>query len=122
MTPEFRSGVRTVALEEEIRIGTESALSASDGTWTSVIAIEISLGSSWPQPLSVGIVSAVGRHRHSDGCHSFHATGITAYLKNGGQLEVAQRMANHESARTTGLYDRLRRDELSVDEVERILI
>lgn len=67
-------------------------------------------------------VSAVGRHRHSDGCHSFHATGITAYLKNGGQLEVAQRMANHESARTTGLYDRLRRDELSVDEVGRILI
>ena len=40
-------------------------------------------------------------------CHTFRATGITAYLKNGGQLELAQRMANHESARTTGLYDKL---------------
>jgi integrase/recombinase XerD len=40
------------------------------------------------------------------GCHTFRATGITAYLKNGGRLEVAQQMAAHESARTTGLYDR----------------
>jgi integrase len=39
------------------------------------------------------------------GCHTFRATGITAYLKNGGKLEVAQQMAAHESARTTGLYD-----------------
>ena len=53
------------------------------------------------------------------GCHTFRATGITAYLKNGGQLEVAQQMAAHESARTTGLYDR-RSDEVSLDEVERI--
>ena len=55
------------------------------------------------------------------GCHSFRATGITEYLKNGGKLEVAQQMANHESARTTGLYDR-RNDQVSLDEVERILI
>lgn len=40
------------------------------------------------------------------GCHSFRATGITNYLKNGGRLEVAQQMAGHESSRTTGLYDR----------------
>jgi integrase/recombinase XerD len=53
------------------------------------------------------------------GCHTFRATGITAYLKNGGRLEVAQQMAAHESARTTGLYDR-RSDEVSLDEVERI--
>lgn len=53
------------------------------------------------------------------GCHTFRATGITAYLKNGGKLEVAQQMAAHESARTTGLYDR-RNDEVSLDEVERI--
>jgi integrase/recombinase XerD len=53
------------------------------------------------------------------GCHTFRATGITAYLKNGGRLEVAQQMAAHESARTTGLYDR-RSDEISLDEVERI--
>jgi integrase/recombinase XerD len=53
------------------------------------------------------------------GCHTFRATGITAYLKNGGRLEIAQQMAGHESARTTGLYDR-RGDEIAVDEVERI--
>jgi len=53
------------------------------------------------------------------GCHTFRATGITAYLKNGGKLEIAQQMAAHESARTTGLYDR-RGDEVSLDEVERI--
>lgn len=55
------------------------------------------------------------------GNHSFRATGITEYLQNGGKLEIAQRMANHESARTTGLYDR-RDDQISPDEVERILI
>jgi integrase/recombinase XerD len=53
------------------------------------------------------------------GCHTFRATGITAYLKNGGKLEIAQQMAAHESARTTGLYDR-RNDEISLDEVERV--
>jgi len=26
------------------------------------------------------------------GCHTFRATGITAYLKNGGKLEIAQQM------------------------------
>ncbi len=55
------------------------------------------------------------------GCHSFRATGITEYLRNGGKLEVAQQMANHESARTTGLYDR-RNDQVTLDEVERIRI
>jgi site-specific recombinase XerD len=55
------------------------------------------------------------------GNHSFRATGITAYLKNGGTLEKAAYMANHASSRTTQLYDR-RRDETSLDDVERILI
>jgi site-specific recombinase XerD len=50
-------------------------------------------------------------------CHSFRATGITEYLRNGGKLEVAQQMANHESSRTTGLYDR-RQDGISLDEVQ----
>ena len=40
------------------------------------------------------------------GNHSFRATGITAYLANGGALEHAQEMAAHESPRTTKLYDR----------------
>ena len=53
------------------------------------------------------------------GNHTFRATGITAYLKNGGKLETAQHMAGHESPRTTGLYDR-RSDDVSLDEVERI--
>ncbi len=51
--------------------------------------------------------------------HSFRATGITTYLQNGGKLETAQHMAGHESARTTGLYDR-RSNEVALDEVERI--
>jgi integrase len=53
--------------------------------------------------------------------HSFRATGITTYLKNGGTLEKAAAMANHASTRTTQIYDR-RCDELSLDEVERIRI
>ena len=55
------------------------------------------------------------------GNHSFRATGITAYLRNGGTLEKAAQMANHASTRTTQLYDR-RREELSLDEVERIRV
>jgi integrase len=62
-----------------------------------------------------------GRDRHQLGNHSFRATGITAYLKNGGTLEKAAAMANHASTRTTQLYNR-RRDEISLDEVERIVI
>ncbi len=53
--------------------------------------------------------------------HTFRATGITTYLKNGGTLEKAQQMAAHASTRTTQLYDR-RSDEVSLDEVERIVI
>jgi site-specific recombinase XerD len=53
------------------------------------------------------------------GSHTFRATGITAYLSNGGQLEHAQEMAGHESPRTTKLYDRTK-ERLTQDEVERI--
>jgi len=53
------------------------------------------------------------------GNHTFRATGITAYLKNNGTLEHAQQIAAHQSPRTTKLYDRTR-DEISLDEVERI--
>ena len=55
------------------------------------------------------------------GNHTFRATGITAYLKNGGTLERAAVIANHASTRTTQLYDR-RSDEVNLDEIERILI
>jgi site-specific recombinase XerD len=64
--------------------------------------------------LAAGIKTKIGNH-------SFRATGITAYLKNGGTLEKAAAMANHASTRTTQLYDR-RSDEMNLDEVERILI
>jgi sugar/nucleoside kinase (ribokinase family) len=60
-------------------------------------------------------------HAHLSAKVDFAATGITAYLKNGGTLEKAAAMANHASTRTTQLYDR-RRDEVSLDEVERIAI
>ena len=55
------------------------------------------------------------------GCHTFRATGITAYLENGGTLEHAQQIAAHESPRTTKLYDRTS-DQITLDEIERIAI
>ncbi|MBV9470574.1 MAG: tyrosine-type recombinase/integrase, partial [Abitibacteriaceae bacterium] len=54
-------------------------------------------------------------------CHTFRATGITAYLENGGTIENAQAIAAHESPRTTKLYDR-RSDQISLDEIERITL
>jgi hypothetical protein len=47
--------------------------------------------------------------------------GITAYLENGGTIENAQPIAEHESPRTTKLYDRTG-DEITLDEVERMVI
>jgi integrase len=63
---------------------------------------------------AAGIATKIGNH-------TFRATGITDYLKNGGTLEKAAAMANHSSTRTTQLYDR-RSDEVSLDEVERVAI
>ena len=62
-----------------------------------------------------------GGKRHAMPCHHNLEEYLTAYLKNGGTLEKAPAMANHASTRTTQLYDR-RRDEVSLDEVERIVI
>lgn len=64
--------------------------------------------------LTAGLKTQIGNH-------TFRATGITAYLKNGGTLENAAAMANHASTRTTQLYDR-RSDDISLDEVERIRV
>jgi integrase/recombinase XerD len=61
---------------------------------------------------AAGITAPIGNH-------TFRATGITAYLANGGALEHAQEMAAHESPRTTKLYDRTK-ERLTQDEVERI--
>jgi site-specific recombinase XerD len=60
---------------------------------------------------AVGIFAPVGNH-------SFRATGITAYLSNGGALENAQAMAAHEGLRTAKFYDRTK-ERLTQDEVER---
>ena len=54
-------------------------------------------------------------------CHTFRATGITAYLSKGGTLDHAQQIAGHASPKTTTLYDRTA-DTISVDEIERIVI
>jgi integrase len=61
---------------------------------------------------AAGILAPIGNH-------TFRATGITAYLGNGGTLEHAQAMAAHESPRTTKLYDRTK-EHLTRDDVERI--
>ena len=53
-------------------------------------------------------------------CHTFRATGITAYLSNGGTLEHARQIAGHASPKTTKLYDRTA-DTITVDEIERIV-
>jgi site-specific recombinase XerC len=54
-------------------------------------------------------------------CHTFRATGITAYLSNGGTLEHAQQIAAHASPKTTKLYDRTA-DTVPLDEIERIVV
>ena len=51
--------------------------------------------------------------------HSFRGTGITVYLRNGGDLEVAARIAGHESTQTTQLYNRVQ-EGTSFDEIERV--
>jgi site-specific recombinase XerD len=78
------------------------------------------------RPILRGDVWRMVRRRAADagietaiGCHTFRATGIADHLTNGGRVEVAQRMAGHSNAKTTGLYDR-RNDDISVGEVEKI--
>ena len=62
--------------------------------------------------VAAGIFAPIGNH-------TFRATGITAYLGNGGTLEHAQSMAGHEGPRPTKLYDRTQ-ERPTQDEVERI--
>ncbi|MFZ1962218.1 MAG: tyrosine-type recombinase/integrase [Roseiarcus sp.] len=61
---------------------------------------------------AAGVATRVGNH-------TFRATGITAYLENGGALEKAARMANHASTRTTQLYGR-RAAEVTLDDIGRV--
>jgi integrase/recombinase XerD len=59
-----------------------------------------------------GLETAIGNH-------SFRAIGITNYLENGGDINIAKRMAGHSNIKTTELYDR-RGDEISFSEIERV--
>jgi integrase/recombinase XerD len=59
-----------------------------------------------------GLETAIGNH-------SFRAIGITDYLENGGDINIARRMAGHSNIKTTELYDR-RADEVSFSEIERV--
>jgi site-specific recombinase XerD len=52
-------------------------------------------------------------------CHSFRATGITEYMKNGGNIVTAAAIAGHSSTRTTQLYNR-NDEDVPIEEIERI--
>jgi integrase/recombinase XerD len=58
---------------------------------------------------------------HAACCHTFRATAITSSSQNGGTIEHEQQIANHESPRTTKLYDRTS-NAIGLDEIERIRI
>jgi len=53
------------------------------------------------------------------GNHTMRATGISDYLRNGGSLAEARRMANHADTRTTQPCDR-REDTASLDEYGKV--
>jgi len=54
-------------------------------------------------------------------CHTFRATAITEYIRNGGTVENARKMAAHASSRTTNMYIRVD-EEMKLEEVERVRI
>lgn len=66
---------------------------------------------------------AVGKacERRSPSTPSERPAGITEYLLASGKIEIEQCMANHESSRTTSLYDR-QPDIVALDEIELIRI
>jgi site-specific recombinase XerD len=84
---------------------------------TALSAQPMNQSDAWPVirrcAVAAGIHAPIGNH-------TFRATGITAYLSNGGALEHAQEMAAHESPRTTKLYDRTKESGSHRMRVERI--
>lgn len=83
-----------------------------------IIDRPLSAVTAWSMVQAKAKAAGLGRHITN---HSFRATGITAYLRNGGKLEVAQYLAGHADPSTTQLYDR-RKEDVAVSEVERILL
>jgi len=115
-------------LDEYLEVYIKAAGMAADPKRFLFCTVKGKTGILTDQPMSRSDAYRMVRRRAKDagiktkiGNHTFRATGITAYLKNGGKLEIAQQIAAHESSRTTGLYDR-RDDDVSLDEVERISI
>ncbi len=53
--------------------------------------------------------------------HTFRATGITIFRKNGGSLADAQAIAAHASDKTTRMYDHSE-DAIRLEEIERVRI
>jgi integrase len=94
------------------------AAGRAGGGWTALSGKPMSQSIAWRmvrrRAPAAGIGTAVCNH-------TFRATGITTYLKNGGTIERAAVMASHTSTRTTQLYDR-RPDDITLDEIERIEI
>ena len=63
---------------------------------------------------------AAARLPPSTCCHTFRATGITAYLLNGAPSSPRSRHAGHALPKTTNLYDGTA-DRVTVDKIERIV-
>jgi site-specific recombinase XerD len=53
------------------------------------------------------------------GCHSFRATGLTAYFEAGGTLDYAQHIAAHASPQTTRLYYP-KDNKITTEDIDRI--
>ena len=118
--PKDRWSVRIALVEQHIRLGPLHRIvrpqMQQDDKCVELSGQPMTQPDAWrmirKRAAAVGIFAPIGNH-------SFRATGITAYLANGGAMEHAQEMAAHESPRTTKLYDRTK-ERLSQDEVERI--
>ncbi len=54
-------------------------------------------------------------------CHTFRAPAITEYVRNGGSVENARKMAAYASSKTAHMYIRVD-DEMKQKKVERVRI
>ena len=109
-----RSGQRST--EEQHTRGDENAKLALPKTIRPLSGKPMTQAMTWEmlqrRKKSAGIETAICNH-------TFRATGITAYLINGGAIERAANIAGHASINTTKIYDR-RSDDVTLDEIEKI--
>ena len=59
-----------------------------------------------PQANAYALIGRSAAIETKIGNHTVRGSGITAYLKNGGQIKAAAAMANYSSSPTTQLCDR----------------